>query len=251
MSDSNTGLPVAAPIISITRDNYRTKTFTLDMKLDARPGQFIMVWLPGFDEKPFSLVNTDPVRVMITDVGPFTGLVHQKQVGERIWVRGPFGHGFDAESFGRHALLVGGGYGVAPLLWLANSMSGKTECVTVAVGARTKTDLLYVNRFRALAERDASTQIDILVTTDDGSEGARGVVTEAIMPLLATGDVTQIYACGPHPMLAALRQLALRHRVPCQLSWEEYMRCGMGLCGSCEFEGALLCLDGPVIAVVA
>ncbi|MCB0198217.1 MAG: dihydroorotate dehydrogenase electron transfer subunit, partial [Anaerolineae bacterium] len=83
-------LPTAARISAIESDNYRTKTFVLDARLDAVPGQFVMAWLPRFDEKPFSLVNADPVTLMITAVGPFTRLVHELQVGDRLWLRGPF-----------------------------------------------------------------------------------------------------------------------------------------------------------------
>ena len=71
-------LPIAAPILNVEIDNYRTRTYTLDARLDAYPGQFVMLWLPGFDEKPFSLVGSDPVRLMITEVGPFTQLIHAK-----------------------------------------------------------------------------------------------------------------------------------------------------------------------------
>ena len=114
-------LPTACRILDITRDNYRTQTLTLDARLDAEPGQFVMLWLPRFDEKPFSLVAANPVTVMVTAVGPFTRLLHQHAVGDRIWVRGPFGHGFALPPAGRHPVLVGGGYGVAPLYWLSQA----------------------------------------------------------------------------------------------------------------------------------
>ncbi len=92
-------LPTAARIVAVETDNYRTKTITLDLTLDATPGQFVMVWLPRFDEKPFSLVNAAPVTLMITAVGPFTELVHALQVGDRLWVRGPLGHGFRCRAW--------------------------------------------------------------------------------------------------------------------------------------------------------
>ena len=72
-------------------------------------------------------------------------------------------------------------------------------------------------------------------------------MTDALAPLLAAGAVDGIYACGPHAMLAALARLAQTHDVPCQLSWEAYMRCGIGICGACEHEGKVLCLEGPVV----
>lgn len=247
MSLKTARLPVAATVTAIATDNYRTKTFTLDVSLAAHPGQFVMLWLPGFDEKPFSLVSADPVRLMITDVGPFTSLIHETQPGDPLWLRGPFGHGFVPPEDERRVLLVGGGYGVAPLLWLAQQMAGRVPHVASVIGARNVDELLYENRFTALAKAETGTKYDLYITTDDGTRGQRGLVIDVVRALLDEPGADCIYACGPHPMLAALRELAHRHQVACQLSWEEYMRCGMGLCGSCELDGALLCMDGPVI----
>ena len=89
------------------------------------------------------------------------------------------------------------------------------------------------------------------MTTEDGSAGRRGLVTVAVEPLLAAGAVDALYACGPHGMLRALKALCRQYGVPGQLSWEAYMRCGIGLCGSCEHEGMLLCVDGPVLEVTS
>lgn len=249
MKQNNYLLPAAAEIVRIERDNLRTKTFVLDASIDAYPGQFVMLWLPGFDEKPFSLVNNDPVTLMITEVGPFTDLVHRKAVGDPLWIRGPFGHGFSVPDAGSHALLVGGGYGVAPLLWLAREMSGHMAKVSTVVGARSAPELLYLDRFQSLSESGEISEYDLYVTTDDGSTGVRGYVTTAVQALLQEVEVDAIYACGPEGMLTALSALALQHRIPCQLSWEAYMRCGIGLCGSCEHNNALLCMDGPVLHV--
>lgn len=244
-------LPTAVPIRAIETDNYRTKTFVLDARLDALPGQFVMAWLPRFDEKPFSLVAADPVTLMVTAVGPFTRLLHQKQPGDSLWIRGPFGRGFRVERPGLRLALVGGGYGVAPLLWLARTQLGQAAGLTAAsltavIGARSADDLLYAGRFAGLPRGTAS--LELLLCTEDGSAGAAGLVTDALAPRLAAGQIDLICACGPHGMLAALDRLGAAHGVPRQLSWEAYMRCGIGICGSCEQDGRLLCLDGPVLA---
>lgn len=243
-------LPTAARISAIKSDNYRTKTFVLDARLDAVPGQFVMAWLPRFDEKPFSLVSADPVTLMITAVGPFTRLVHELQVGDRLWLRGPFGSGFSVTATQRRLALVGGGYGVAPLLWLARTQLGRAEAITPIIGARTAEDLLYAERFEALdLPSPLAPRPSPLLTTEDGSRGLHGRVTDALAPLLARGEIDGIFACGPHGMLAALERLGRQYRVPCQLSWEAYMRCAIGICGACEHDGAVLCLDGPVLSV--
>ncbi|MEZ4634951.1 MAG: hypothetical protein R2873_10490 [Caldilineaceae bacterium] len=240
-------LPTPFKIRGIYDENYRTKTFVLDGKINAYPGQFVMAWLPRFDEKPFSLVNADPITLMVTAVGPFSRLLHEKQVGDRLWIRGPLGHGFKVDRSVKHPVLVGGGYGVAPLFWLARTQMGTAERITAIVGARSGVDLLYSAQFAQLAATSSATRLDWIPTTEDGSEGVSGRVTDALLPLLDAGAVDGIYACGPHGMLAALDELSWEYGVPAQLSWEAYMRCAVGVCGACEHEGQLLCLDGPVL----
>lgn len=238
-------LPRAVVISAIERDNYRTITLELELSLDADPGQFVMVWVPGFDEKPFSLVSADPVRIMVTRVGPFTQEVHDLVVGGRLWIRGPFGRGFDPNHSHRRVALVGGGYGVAPLLWLARSPQLSDSEVHVIVGAGRRDDLLYLSRFEALPPGTGERHIH--VTTEDGSQGIQGWVTDALGLLCEDGPVDGIFGCGPHGMLAALQQFGEAHHVETQLSWEAYMRCAIGICGACEHEGKVLCLDGPVL----
>jgi dihydroorotate dehydrogenase electron transfer subunit len=239
-------LPQPARILSVETENYRTKTFVLDARLAAVPGQFVMLWLPRFDEKPFSLVSANPVTLMISAVGPFTRLVHELQAGDQLWLRGPLGHGFHVPASSRRPVLVGGGYGVAPLLWLAQQQVEWADAMSVVVGARTAADLLYTGRFEAIAELQPA--LALHVATEDGSEGETGRVTDVLAPLLASQEVDSIYACGPHAMLAALMRLGAQYEVPCQLSWEAYMRCGIGICGACEHDGKVLCMDGPVLA---
>ncbi|MCO6449822.1 MAG: dihydroorotate dehydrogenase electron transfer subunit [Caldilineales bacterium] len=231
-------LPTPARIVAIVQENARTKTFVFDARWQAEPGQFLMAWLPRFDEKPFSLVNDDPVTIMVANVGPFTAMLHGLRAGDRVWLRGPFGRGFKIE--GERLLLVGGGYGVAPLSFLLARALAQGCSAVAAIGARTASDLLYVDRLR-------SQGIDVIVTTEDGSAGQPGLVTGPLAPLLQQKRTDCLYACGPHGMLAALERFAQSHDLPAQLSWEAYMRCGIGVCGSCEHKGRVLCLDGPVL----
>ena len=164
-------LPTRVRILDIQTDNYRTKTFVLDARLDAYPGQFVMAWLPRFDEKPFSLVNADPVTLMITAVGPFSWLMHAKQPGDSVWLRGPFGVGYRVDEGKRRLALVGGGYGVAPLHWLARTQLGVAAAVMAVIGARTGEGILYAERFAALAGEAAAqgTRLQTIVATEDGS----------------------------------------------------------------------------------
>ncbi|MBI3943174.1 MAG: dihydroorotate dehydrogenase electron transfer subunit [Chloroflexi bacterium] len=231
-------LPHRARIVDIIPENYRTSSLVLDHHLQAQPGQFIMAWIPGLDEKPFSLAYATPVTLTVARVGPFSSALHALVPGDYLSIRGPFGQGFKPR--GRRALLAGGGYGVAPLAYLAEELIKGGSEISVVIGARTAADLLLIERFNRLG-------IVPQLTTEDGSRGIPGRITAVAAPLLQSGAVDQLYACGPHGMLEALDHLASETGVPAQLSWEAYMRCGVGLCGSCEHRGKLLCLDGPVL----
>ena len=238
-------LPTLFKVKQILSENYRTVTIVLDGQLAAYPGQFVMVWLPRFDEKPFSLVNANPITLMVTAVGPFSRLLHELRPGDPLWLRGPFGRGYQRPAEQTRLALVGGGYGVAPLLWLAQTTLSQVESITTIIGARTADDLLYVDRFRHLATEHNN--LHVIATTEDGSAGMHGRVTDALLPLAERREIDGIYACGPHGMLAALQALGQHYGIPSQLSWEAYMRCAIGICGACEHEGKVLCLDGPVL----
>ncbi len=242
-------LPTPFPILSVESDNYRTKTFTLDLSLNALPGQFVMAWLPRFDEKPFSLVDANPVTLMVTAVGPFTKLLHAMGPGDLLWIRGPFGQGYRLPARCNRAAFIGGGYGVAPLLWLARTWRQQLDELTVIIGAGTAADLLYVDRFSGL-KKDMSGEeapMDLLTCTEDGSAGTKGLATDLLTNSLWRREIDLICACGPHGMLAAIDSLGATYGVPRLLSWEAYMRCAVGICGSCELNGSVLCLDGPVL----
>ncbi len=239
-----TSLPQAARIVEVQDEGAKVRTLVLDLALEAEPGQFVMVWLPGVDEKPFSLVASRPVMLAVARVGPFTEQVFHLGVCDRVWVRGPLGRPFRlperaGQAEGGKLLLVCGGYGVAPMHFLAQRALAAGWPVTVVVGARLALDVVYINRFEALGAR-------VVVTTDDGSLGQKGLATDAARHLLEEGAYCGLYACGPEPMLVALEELVEEQGIAGQLSYERYMRCGLGVCGSCSRQGWLVCRDGPV-----
>jgi len=242
-----TSLPVAARIVDLADESATVRTLVLDRSLEAEPGQFVMVWLPGADEKPFSLVRADPVMLAIARVGPFTTQICALRVGDPLWLRGPLGHGFvlpprAADYRQGSILLIAGGYGVAPLHFLAEWALAEGWHVSAVIGARTAADLVFQRRLAALGT-------EVHVSTDDGSLGERGLATEAAERLIVARGAhsfEMLYACGPEAMLAAVERLAQAHHMPTQLSYERYMRCGFGVCGSCAREGWLVCSDGPV-----
>ena len=227
----------AVRVVEKIQENPKPVSFVFDAAMAAEPGQFAMLWLPGVDEKPFSIAGIDPLMFTISRVGPFSEALHALGPGDMLWVRGPFGKGFTPAP-GR-ALLVGGGYGAAPLHFLARSLLSSGAAAETALGARTAAELLFVDRFEALP-------VPVHTATEDGSRGTRGLVTEMVVPLLASGRFDRLCACGPEGMLDSLAALCLKAGVPGELSYEAYMRCGIGSCGACEHATRLVCMDGPV-----
>lgn len=226
--------------------NDKTIWLTLDKDIDATPGQFVMVWLPDTGEKPFSIASMKPLGLLVVDVGPCSHAIHQINAGDPIWIKGPLGHGFMLE--GESLLLVGGGYGSAPLLALAKEALALGKQVHVCLGAQNEQGLLLHDGFRGIGCK-------VVCSTEDGSCGYKGLVTTIVEQAINIIGVDALFACGPVGMLSALADLCKTHRVNYQLSWEAHMRCGMGLCGSCEVTpekdphlplGWLACFDGPV-----
>jgi len=210
-----------------------------------------MAWLPGIGEKPFSISGNTPLALTVADVGPFSHAFTQLSKGERVWIRGPFGYGFKLTS--QTSLLVGGGYGAAPLSLLARHLRLKGSQVAVALGARTGEALMMVRAFESLG-------CQVYLATEDGSAGTMGLVTSAVEQACAEVKPDTLYACGPSNMLVALGEFALLNNLAAQLSFEALIRCGVGLCGSCELpeatcvklgipEGFLVCHDGPVALI--
>lgn len=230
-------LPTAFGITDIRDESPTVRTLTLDGEISAEPGQFVMVWLPRVDEKPFSLVDASPITLSIARVGPFTEAVHRLRVGDKLWLRGPLGRGFALLDC--PALLVGGGYGAAPLAFLARRLREQGRRVSVALGAKRAEDLILSDRFRAAG-------CGVYPATEDGSLGHRGFATDVAETLLRDQPDAAVYACGPEPMLDKLARICYNRGVQGQFSMERLMKCGIGVCGSCDHHGLLVCRDGPV-----
>lgn len=239
----------------IREENEMTHSLIMKENFVSEPGQFLLLWIPGVGEKPFSIAGTHPLTVTIANVGPMTKLIHGLKAGDKVWIRGPLGQGY--VPYGTHALLVGGGYGASPLLYLAEDLLGKGKQVQVFLGARTKDLLILTDDFEKLP-------LTLSIATNDGSRGVPGFVTgpleQAIQGLSDVKDAC-VYACGPKGMLMGIDALCEKYGVARQLSWEAIMRCGMGLCGNCRIElpetwdesadkpgsrkAWLVCRDGP------
>lgn len=224
--------PRVVRITRIVEENPGVKTFFLEAEIDANPGQFLMVWLPGADEKPISVSYAKPLGITVRKVGKFTEKLLGSKPGDLIGIRGAYGNGFSTGK--KNPVVVGGGIGVPPIAILAERINPIT-----IVGARTKDDLLFVKRLEKCSKR-------VMVMTDDGSAGKKGFVTEPLEEVLSSGKIGQVYACGPEKMLVKCLEIANRHNVPIELSLERYMKCGIGICGNCVLGESRICRDGPV-----
>jgi dihydroorotate dehydrogenase electron transfer subunit len=229
----------------------------------ARPGQFVHL-LAGQDRsfplrRPFSIHRVErpgsgavlgTVEVVFDVVGAGTLALSRLRPHDVVDVLGPLGRPFTPPETLTGCLLVGGGYGTAPLLFLATELRVRRCRVDFAIGAASAGRLLDAMEAKRLGH-------SLTVTTDDGSAGRRGLVTDPLPDLLARTGTGQVYACGPMPMLATVSRVAAAAGVPCQVAVEEQMACGTGICFSCvlpagagdgagETRMARSCLEGPV-----
>ncbi len=231
-------------ILHIETESPTVKTFTFKDKAcaEAKPGQFLMLWIPGVDEIPLSIMTADEdgvVSVAVKKVGEATTALHRTKEGEVIGIRGPFGNNFTLEN--GKALIVGGGTGLAPLLFLAKKLADESAQIFFVMGAETKNELLFREKIEKICGKE-----NLIATTEDGSYGVKGLATTPLKPLLAKENFSVIYTCGPEKMMLKVFDLAEEHRTPLEASLERLMRCAIGLCGSCVVGKYRVCRDGPV-----
>ncbi len=227
--------PVMLRVDEKTVENPEYATLFFQFELPFKPGQFLMVWIPGLDEKPYTVSYHTRKRFGLTieSKGIFSKTAIRLEPGDLVGIRGPFGNGFDIRPRGK-AAVVAGGCGMAPLATLIETLPPAT---CVIHGARTRDYLLYPDRF----DRER------LFCTDDGSFGRKGLVTDLLSEEIdRQGGFDMVYTCGPEIMMANVFRLCESRNIPCQVSLERYMRCGFGICGACVCGKAVVCKDGPV-----
>jgi dihydroorotate dehydrogenase electron transfer subunit len=226
----------------------------------ARPGQFVMVRI-GTEaapllRRPFSLLGlihernrVTGIEILFKVVGRGTEILSRCREGDRLSIIGPLGNAFVVPESCRQLVLVAGGVGVPPIRFLAQSLLGRegspSRCI-VFVGGRTKDDLVCIREFDL-----PGFLLD--VSTEDGSQGNQGMVTRSLEKALDAGTADLICACGPWAMLEAVAAAAESRGIPCQVSIEAMMACGMGACLGCavkmrgdDTHYRHACMDGPV-----
>lgn len=227
----------------IIEETPTVKTFLFDYKKDAEPGQFLMVWVPGEKEIPMSVSRRyeDRLGITVKAVGESTKKLHSFETGDYIGVRGPYGTSF--ESKGDNIAVVAGGCGAAPVDFFVKSLAGENIKAHVLLGADTEEELLFKEEFEKVP------YADLHCATDDGSCGHEGFVTEIFETLIENEKFDCTYACGPEVMLKKVYELCSTNNIDMQASLERYMKCGIGICGSCAIDDYLVCKDGPVFGM--
>ncbi len=215
----------------------------------AEPGQFVNVRVTKHTapllRRPFGVAGVDRERGIFTliyrIIGEATNMLADVCSGDELSIVGPLGHGFDRSA--KKPLLVGGGTGLAPLLFLAQSYGeGATD---ILMGGRSASELFWTDLYEGISK-------NLFLTTDDGTLGTKGTVMALLPQLLADGGYDCVYVCGPVPMMRAVATACVEANVPCQVSLEKYMACGLGACLSCACAGneigkrIKVCKDGPV-----
>ncbi len=236
-------IPRMARIKEVKQENEMVKSFVLDISVGAKPGQFVNMWIPRVDEKPFSVAedNGKELTIAIAAVGAFSNKTHELKVGDKVGIRGPFGKPFEIK--GKHLALLGGGYGAAPLYFFAKEAAAQGCKVELIVGARRKDLLLYTDKISALEN------VTLHVATDDGSAGHHGYNTQVLEKIVNESAVDCIYTVGPEVMMYKAAMLAKEKGIAAQISMERYMKCGFGVCGNCCVDGSGVptCIEGPVM----
>lgn len=243
----------------VAQDTFYAKLQEGSLAERAKPGQFVHIrtirGLAPLLRRPFSIAGTQPeegaFHIYFHLTGEGTRLLSCLRTGDRLDCLGPLGTGFELPPLPEKAILLGGGIGVAPLLFLAQQLSRSGHTVTLFYGTPSAAQLIPV-------ERHLLPGATLRLATEDGSAGCRGNVVEIFSKAQEECEGGWLFSCGPKPMLKALIEKNKRWRLPLQLSIEERMACGIGACQGCAVETASkdveagkspyqrVCVEGPV-----
>lgn len=232
----------------VVRENREISNGVYRLRLEfdeiPTPGQFIMINCGGNTllKRPFSICDhdADEITIVYRIKGKGTYNLSKVKALDTLEVTGPHGHGFDMFDKFNNILIVGGGIGIPPLLFLSKKLKSKNLKIVLGF----KSDVFLVDEFKKYG--------DVVIATEDGNTGIKGHVTDAMKGEIK--DIDMIYGCGPMQMLKSVKDMAEKYDVPCQISVEEHMGCGIGACMVCAcktktdsgFQYKKVCKDGPV-----
>jgi dihydroorotate dehydrogenase electron transfer subunit len=235
----------------LTENIWRLSLHSAVMLPPAKGGQFVMLRLPNRTDpllgRPFALYRAEPHRIEVVylAVGKMTHRLAEMKPNDPLELWMPLGNGFPSNRV-EHTIIVAGGIGQTPFLMYCQN---REERVSLLYGARTASQIACMDDFRQLGT-------ELTIATDDGSEGYQGLVTDLIEKVYQPGESTQIFCCGPSPMLHSAFLTAHKLGLPCFVSLETPMSCGLGICFGCvvsyrndehsDWDYRRTCIDGPV-----
>lgn len=246
--------PFLSDIVEVKKHTEIEYTFSMSYYGDVKPGQFFEVSIPKYGEAPISVsgIGDGTVDLTIRRVGKVTGEIFERYEGDRLFMRGPYGNGFDVEDYkGSELVIVAGGTGVSPVRGVIDYFSehdGERTGMTLIAGFKSPEDILFREDFRRWKDT-----MNLILTVDgapDGYEGNTGLVTDYI-PGLSFSDITTAKAIvvGPPAMMRFSVQALLDRGIREEQIWVSYERkmcCGIGKCGHCRIGDKYVCTDGPV-----
>ncbi|MFH1824345.1 MAG: dihydroorotate dehydrogenase electron transfer subunit [Candidatus Firestonebacteria bacterium] len=243
----------------VSKEYYNLRLLADVVSKESIPGQFMAIKVNNLNfpllRRPMSIYKINPpfIEILYKIKGDGTKILSKKETGEILSIMGPLGNGFDLKEDFKIAVLIGGGYGLSPLVALNQKLQSIGKKTIIIIGAKTK-ELIYKKDFN-----------NAKICTDDGSLGLKGMVTDLLKKTcknLSNND-TVIFACGPKEMLKKVSLIAKKNKIRCQVSMEELMGCGIGVCLSCvcaskskgnprtfwcvgKINHKRVCIDGPV-----
>jgi len=239
--------------LRLNDDHHLLQLQVPDQLENINPGQFANIQVDHsqsiFLRRPFSIHSVDylnnTISILIKEIGEGTRSLAHTLVDSYLSVIFPLGNGFTLPTAKKKILLVGGGCGVAPLMYLAQVLSKNLNEVTILLGARSKADLVELDKYMLFGE--------LFTTTEDGSYGEKGFVTDHSIFGVKLDQFANIYCCGPEPMMKAVSAKAKIRSISCEVSLENTMACGFGVCLCCVTETIqghkCVCTDGPVFNI--
>ncbi|MDD2586873.1 MAG: dihydroorotate dehydrogenase electron transfer subunit [Syntrophomonadaceae bacterium] len=240
----------------VSDDMYEIEFILPAMSAECEPGQFVHI-MPDMDNgpllrRPLSLYDVDKksgsITLLYKVVGQGTRLLTRVRNKDYVDVMGPLGRGFSLPGVAQNVLLIGGGVGIAPLIYLARALKELGCNIKVLYGTGTRSELVVFDKLRQIG-------VEIMPATMDGTVGYKGLVTDLLADKVNPSEIDFIYTCGPEPMMAGVAQFAKQNGIPGEASLEEHMACGVGACLGCarklkaeDQHYIKVCKDGPVFS---